>query len=284
MDLNTFFSLAEALRAERTLRNIALHNVSRWAITGGLAIEIHLLQHGVESLIRPLHDIDFMASSFGAIPDSLGKELLLRHVHPHDPPGRNMLQGVDPATQVRIDVFRAYGLEMERIAPVTVAGLRLRMVSLEDLIARHARLNWDLLEGNCVAPKFARDFLRMIDLVAPMHSRAYGRNIGNHNNRRASARRSCNCARQSRPAPTCSFLLPIPPMCARFAGDARRSTTSRSQTQAESSQFSATAEILDSVLSVDLGSNGGHSEITLVLRFGSYFRIGGDPVSTAGSC
>ena len=78
-----------------------------------------------------------------------------------------MLQGVDPATHVRIDVFRAYGLEMKRIVPVTVVGLRLRMVSLEDLIARHARLNLDLLEGNCVAPKFARDFLRMIDLVAP---------------------------------------------------------------------------------------------------------------------
>jgi hypothetical protein len=165
-DLNTFFSPAEALRAERTFRNIALHNVSRWAITGGLAIEIYLLQHGEESLTRPLHDIDFMTASFGAIPESLGKELLLRHVHPYDPPGRNMLQGVDPATQVRIDVFRAYGLEMERVVPVTVAGLRLRMVSLEDLIARHARLNWDLLEGDCMAPKFARDLLRMIDLVA----------------------------------------------------------------------------------------------------------------------
>jgi hypothetical protein len=167
MDLSTFFNPAEALRAGRTLRNLAQHAISRWAITGGLAIEIHILQRGGDSLTRPLHDIDFMTSSFDAIPASLGQQLLLRHVHPHDPPGKNMLQGVDPETEVRIDVFRAYGSEMERLVPVTIAGLRLQMVSLEDLLARHARLNCDLMEGNLVAPKFARDFLRMIDLVTP---------------------------------------------------------------------------------------------------------------------
>jgi hypothetical protein len=41
----------------------------------------------------------------------------------------------------------------------------LRVVALEDLAARHARLCWDLVDGKCVAPKFARDFLRMVELV-----------------------------------------------------------------------------------------------------------------------
>jgi hypothetical protein len=166
MDLTSFLGAAEAVRTERTLRKIVPHNDSNWVVTGGLAIEIHLLQRRGEHFVRPLHDIDFITASFDAIPNSLGKEFLLRHIHPHDPPGRNLLQAVDPATNVRVDVFRAYGLEMKRAASVTVAGLTLRMVSLEDLIARHARLSWDLLEGNYVAPKFARDFLRMVDLVA----------------------------------------------------------------------------------------------------------------------
>jgi hypothetical protein len=165
MDLNAFFNPEEALRVERTLHKLAVHDISRLAITGGLAIEIHILQHGGEPLPRQLHDIDFMAASFDDIPASLGNELLLRHVHPHDPPGKNMLQGVDQETRVRIDVFRAYGAEMERAVPVTIAGLRLGMVSLEDLVARHARLNWDLVEGHFLAPKYARDFLRMIDRV-----------------------------------------------------------------------------------------------------------------------
>jgi len=166
MDLALFFSPTDRVRAELTLHKIANFKESRWAITGGLAIEMHLYQHAVESFIRPLHDIDFMTASFDEIPRGLANDLLFRHIHPHDPPGRNILQGVDPTTAVRIDVFRAYGGEMERVVPVTVAGLKLRMASFEDLIARHARLNWDLIEGKRVAPKFAKDFLRMIDLVA----------------------------------------------------------------------------------------------------------------------
>jgi hypothetical protein len=92
--------------------------------------------------------------------------LLLRHVHPDDPPGKNMMQGVDPETKVRIDIFRAYGQEMERALPTELAGSVFRIASLQDLVARHARLNWNLMEGKPVAPKYARDFLRMVDMVS----------------------------------------------------------------------------------------------------------------------
>ena len=115
--------------------------------------------------MRQLHDIDFITDSFNSIPKTLGSGLLLRHVHPYDPPGKNMLQGVDLETTVRMDVFRAYGLEMERTSPIEIATLAFRIVSLQDLVARHARLNWDLIEGRPVAPKYARDFLRLVELV-----------------------------------------------------------------------------------------------------------------------
>jgi hypothetical protein len=46
-----------------------------------------------------LNDLDFVAASFDSIPETIGSELLLRHVHPHDPPGKTMLQGVDPKTK-----------------------------------------------------------------------------------------------------------------------------------------------------------------------------------------
>ena len=113
------------------------------------------------------------------------------------------------------------------MAPVTVAGMTLRMVSLEDMIARHARLSWDLLEGNCVAPKFARDFLRMIDLVPPTQWRAFGSNIGNPDSRKALAKLSCSCVRQLRRALTYWFRRSTPQMCTRSACVARRSKTSR---------------------------------------------------------
>ena len=165
MSINLFLSTDDSARVARTVLNLARHDISRWALTGGVAIELHILRLGGKRIIRRLNDLDFVAASFDSIPETIGSELLLRHVHPHDPPGKTMLQGVDPETGVRIDVFRAYGGEMERTSPITIAMLALRTVSLQDLVARHARLNWDLVEGRPVAPKYARDFLRLIDLV-----------------------------------------------------------------------------------------------------------------------
>jgi hypothetical protein len=166
MDLNAFLNPSDAARAQRALCKLAAHNHSSLSLAGGFAIELHMLQHGSETILRPLHDIDFIAASFHDIPTGFGQELLLRHVHPHDPPGKTLLQGIDPDSELRIDLFRAYGDEMERSVPINLAGLSLRMVSLEDMFARHARLNWDLIEGHSIAPKFARDFLRMAALVS----------------------------------------------------------------------------------------------------------------------
>lgn len=165
MIFDSFLSSTDSERVARTFQNLAAHDISRWVITGGIAIELHILRHGGQPVIRPLHDIDFIVESFDFIPETLGSALLLCHVHPKDLPGKNMFQAIDPVTEVRMDVFRAYGLELERAVPVTIAGFDLKMASLQDLIARHARLNWDLAESKPLAPKYARDFLRLLEYV-----------------------------------------------------------------------------------------------------------------------
>jgi hypothetical protein len=87
----------------------------------------------------------------------------VRHAHPNDPPSRNILQAVDAVTAMRVDIVRAYGEQWERTTPFELAGVPLRLVAFEDVLARHARLCWDLVEGKPVPPKFARDLLRMLD-------------------------------------------------------------------------------------------------------------------------
>lgn len=163
--LDMSFNAADCSRLLRTFRHLASHDISNWVLTGGIAIEFHILRHGGQPLVRPLHDIDFITESFADIPETLGTELLLCHVHPNDSTGKNMFQAVDPETEVRFDVFRAYGSELERAVTVTIDGLAIEMVSVQDIVARHARLNWDLMEGKPVAPKFARDFLRLLGYV-----------------------------------------------------------------------------------------------------------------------
>lgn len=167
MSLELFLNGSDCARVAKTLHNLSNHDTSRWALTGGFAIELHIQLRGGQPRQRPLHDIDFITPSFECIPATLGEALLLRHVHPVDPPAKNILQAVDPETKVRIDVFRAYGREMDRIWPREISPVSFPLVSLQDFVARHARLNWDLVEGKAVAPKYAHDFLRLLELVTP---------------------------------------------------------------------------------------------------------------------
>jgi hypothetical protein len=151
-------------RLERTLRKLRRHDISRWALTGGLATEAHVRRCGGEHATRELHDIDFIVDSFDFIPLGIAEDFLLRHVHPYDPCGKTLLQCVDPETGLRVDVFRAYGLVMNRAIAIDLLGAPFRMISLEDLTARAARLCWNLHENRPVAPKYARDFLRLLAL------------------------------------------------------------------------------------------------------------------------
>jgi len=139
-----------------TFNKLARHDIRPWALTGGFAFEIHAARLGLEPSVRPHNDIDFVVPAFNCIPDTLADDFLFRHIHPFDPPGKTLLQLIDPDSCLRVDVFRACGDTMHRAVGI---------VSLEDLVARTARLLLDLAGGVPVASKHARDYLRFVDLV-----------------------------------------------------------------------------------------------------------------------
>lgn len=68
----------DSARALTTLRKLALHDVSRWVLVGGLAVEFHCLRGGHSRQIRQL------------------------------------MQLMDADTSLRVDVFRADGKIMSR--------------------------------------------------------------------------------------------------------------------------------------------------------------------------
>lgn len=165
MDITKFLSPPDAARAQRTIATLLRHGVAPLVLTGGLATEFHRMRGGFPAEMRPLNDIDLLANSFEAIPGTLSADLLFRHVHPHDPPGKTLLQCVDAVTVVRVDVFRSYGGVTDRALSIEIAGSNMRMISVEDLAARMARLCMDLARGTPVPAKHARDFLRLLPLV-----------------------------------------------------------------------------------------------------------------------
>jgi hypothetical protein len=166
--LRRFLSVADADRALRTLQNLDQHDIRDWALTGGLAVEIHRLRRGCQPSLRALNDIDFIAESFDDIPETLGDDFLFRHIHPCDPPHRTMLQLVDAEGKLRIDVFRSYGHALCRTSILDLSGCKINVISLEDLTARTARLALDLAGGVPTPSKHATDFLRLVELVDPL--------------------------------------------------------------------------------------------------------------------
>ena len=160
-----FFRDAEAKRVLKTLQKLSQHDISAWALAGGLAVEIHCLRTDQDSSTRPLSDIDFVAAAFDCAPETLGEDFLFRHVHPLDPPGKTILQLVDEETALRIDLFRAYGRIMDRTLSLEFPFGPIQLISAEDVLARTARLLLDLGAGVSVASKHADDYLRLAKLT-----------------------------------------------------------------------------------------------------------------------
>lgn len=194
MAIDLFLNADDSARGARTFLNLARHDISRWALTGGVAIELHILPLGGKPVIRHLNDLDFVAASFDSIPETIGSELLLRHVHPQDPPGKTMLQGVDPETGVRIDVFRAYGGEMERTCPITIATLALERCHFriwsQDMLASTGTW-WKADPSLRNTPEISCDLSTWLQST---RSNEFGKNIGNLRAPKASLRLLYSCA------------------------------------------------------------------------------------------
>lgn len=163
--LDEFLTAQDVDRASCVLRKLARYHLQHWALTGGLAIEIHSRFAKSGPHIRRLNDLDFIADSFESIPSALGQDFLVVHVHPFAEPGKIMLQLADPDAKLRIDLFRTCGSTMDRAARLDLPTGTVKLVSTADLIARSARLVFDLHEGIPTPCKHATDFLRLSEVV-----------------------------------------------------------------------------------------------------------------------
>jgi len=108
-------------------------------------------------------------------PETLADSLLFRHIHPLEHPGKTMLQFIDPDSTLRIDAFRASGGLMSRTERTPLPSGPIRIVSLEDLAARAARLVLDLVDAIPVPSKHAHDYLRVASWWTPRRSKQLGR-------------------------------------------------------------------------------------------------------------
>lgn len=165
--LDSTLSPDEAGSALATLRRLRRMGLDH-AVTGGLAIAWHAARNEPATPSRrPLHDLDLVVADLGSVPGRLSEAFEIRHVHADAPPGRMLVQAFDRSTMLRIDIFGAYGDTLSRCSHASLRGAALRVVSLDDIVARLCALLLDLALGEAVAPKHARDFSSLLPQVDP---------------------------------------------------------------------------------------------------------------------
>lgn len=156
--LSQFLSESDARRASGVLEKLSRHHISHWVLAGSLALELHCPILGHPAQNRALNDLDFVTDSFEHLPGTLAADFIFRHVHPCEPPGRVMLQMIDPENALRIDIFGATESELRRARKVRSSPVPL--VAIEDLVARNVRTMLSVADNVPVASKHARDFVR----------------------------------------------------------------------------------------------------------------------------
>lgn len=156
-----FLSEADVRRVGACFAALQRCEVNEWALTGSLAMELRLIERGDQVGSRALNDLDFATTSFETVPNTLGTEFLVRHVHPFDPPNKMIAQFVSREFSLRLDVFRTVPEVMNRANWVQTEFGAIHTLSFDDLIARAARLTLPLCQRQPVLSKHAHDFLRL---------------------------------------------------------------------------------------------------------------------------
>jgi hypothetical protein len=165
VNFDHFLAGADATRVCRVLEKFAIHDRRKFALTGSLALETHLIGLGHVPRARALNDVDIVVESIASIPEALAKVFLVRHIHPQVPEGKMLIQLVDPDAALRIDVFRAYGATMVRSESAWFGTALIQVVSLEDLAASATSLLMDLERGVAVSRKHAQDFQILAQVI-----------------------------------------------------------------------------------------------------------------------
>ncbi len=110
----------------RLRRHVDLDGV---ALTGGVAIDVHLARSGRPQRPRPPNDVDFVACNQGTVSPGVTGEFLVSHFHvPHPGYSKFLVQLVDPDSRTRVDIFPGRPALIERAEWYDVSGTRVRVL------------------------------------------------------------------------------------------------------------------------------------------------------------
>ena len=161
-----FSTQDESSRCLHALTKFARQTSDPFLVTGGLAIQWHLLRHVVHIERRHFNDIDLVIQDASCLPSSLTEQFLVAHYHPFRRSGKILMQLADEESGSRIDLLTPYSLSItDRAQPVAIAGKNCGIVAAEDLTARLLCILFQVVEGKTVDPKYYEAFTRLAGIT-----------------------------------------------------------------------------------------------------------------------
>ncbi len=145
------------------LRRLMPHvDDARIALTGGVAIGIHLRGMRGDSRHAVADDVDFVAEGVDAIRQTVTADFLVSHFHlPQPGYPKFLVQLADPATRLRLDFFTDALRAVNRAPVVDVAGVSLRMLEANDILDHKIQLLSGASETRPVDEKHHADAKRL---------------------------------------------------------------------------------------------------------------------------
>lgn len=130
------FESTERDRLSQTLSRLLPHlNLSAVALTGGVAIQLHCHQAGWPPARVMVADLDFVAVDVDALCPTVSQTLLVSHFHlPQPGYPKFMVQLVDAATRIRVDVFPDLVGSIACAPEAVVAGHSLRVLDANSIL------------------------------------------------------------------------------------------------------------------------------------------------------
>jgi hypothetical protein len=149
---------------QECLRRLLPHvDTGRIALTGSVAIEMHNEVKRCDGIRRlDAEDIDFVADEAKAVRQTVTSDFLVSHFHMPQPGyPKFLIQLVDPATRLRIDVFQDSLLALSRAKVLNVAGIPLHVLKAQDVLAHKLALMSKASVANPVDKKHYEDAKRL---------------------------------------------------------------------------------------------------------------------------
>jgi hypothetical protein len=147
------------------------------ALTGGVAIDLHLTAAGLPRTRNGIADLDFVAGNVTAVSPGVVHDFLISHYHlPQPGYPKFMVQVVDPMSRIRIDLFPDLVSSLERARQTVVAGHVIAILDARSIMTHKQLTLAHSSPDHLVDEKHQRDALvlaallgEQIGLVPPTH-------------------------------------------------------------------------------------------------------------------